>query len=105
SSRSARRPAPTDTPEPGPVRLLRPAVDLGPAHVASRPDTGPLPPLGATQLAATGRLHCSQLLPDVEYDLAARVSARDPLQSLTYLRERQHGFDLRAHAADLDQPA
>src|SRR5580765_3078384 len=42
---------------------------------------------------------------NLEYDLAARVSAGDPLQRLTHLRERQYRLDLRAQAAFLDQPA
>jgi hypothetical protein len=36
------------------------------------------------------------LLPELEHDLAACVSARDPSQRLANLAQRQDRFDLRA---------
>jgi hypothetical protein len=45
----------------------------------------------------------SLLLPNLEHDLAASVSARDPLQRLSNLLQRQDCFDLQAELARLDQ--
>ena len=45
------------------------------------------------------------LRPNLEHDLAARVSARDPLQGLANLLEGQHRLDLGAQLARFDQPA
>jgi hypothetical protein len=45
----------------------------------------------------------SLLLPNLEHDIAASAPARDPLQRLSNLLQRQHCFDLRAELARLDQ--
>jgi hypothetical protein len=45
----------------------------------------------------------SLLLPNLEYDIATSVSARDPLQRLSNLLQRQDCFDLRAELARLGQ--
>ena len=45
----------------------------------------------------------SLLLPNLEHDLAASVSARDPLQRLSNMLQRQDCSDLRAELARLDQ--
>jgi hypothetical protein len=45
----------------------------------------------------------SLLRPNLEHDLATRMSARDPLQRLSNLLQRQDCFDLRAELARLDQ--
>ena len=51
------------------------------------------------------RLLPAALLPDLQHDLAARVSARDPLQRLAHLLEGNDRLDLGAQLACVDQPA
>ncbi len=57
--------------------------------VASRPRS-------RTGVRRNGGAEALALLPDLEHDLATRVSARDPSQRLANPAQRQDRFDLRA---------
>src|SRR6476659_6395922 len=59
---------------------------------------------GAFSFAAIGRL-ARRKLPNLEYDLAARVSTRDTLQGFAHLLEWQYRLDLGVQLPLVDQPA
>ena len=60
---------------------------------------------GGTCCAGRLGLQAVPLLPDLQYDLAAGVPARDPGQRLAGLVQRQHLLDLGTQRAVVDQAA